>query len=516
MHINKLASKTVLALFLATTGVAIMHPTGVVKAYDSPDKPQYVTVTARYFSCANGKREDPFGPHSVNIMKRPDGNVFFCLNWEKESPSNESVYSKGRVSPQVEWLVNDFYSPDHGGERYRSLGWYGGDYWLYQSVIHWVASPNDYTYKLWDSSRQRYVYDHNITWYMNHDTSGFDPTVLQKLKDLYNKAMSVKSYSESEHVNNASSLYFASPNSKTDKLTQLMINPTGARPNGDDGINYEGTLNLQSQNVHDTKVWSEGAPEGATITGANLNNVLNDTNLTVKIPYNIQKQSQKSFKVKAEATWDKSVNVGWAYRPNSNTQNVTRIATVSYPVKVDTETTVNWKTRRYLDFVISKKDMMNKPVAGAKFVLVRKDKDLNNTNVQIPIAEAKKEAYRQVNGELVRGHEDQSPYIATSDKDGNLSFNKVLVEDTGFYDYYAVEVGAPNGYSLSPTAIRMSSIGIPSPNTIKGEMKDSTNPIPTTGSKRLLAIGAFTTVMVIGAGGLMYYHKKKSDKKVGK
>ncbi|MDK6782952.1 hypothetical protein QP331_07635, partial [Lactobacillus jensenii] len=60
------------------------------------------------------------------------------------------------------------------------------------------------------------------------------------------------------------------------------------------------------------------------------------------------------------------------------------------------------------------------------------------------------------------------------------------------------------------------SIGIPSPNTIKGEMKDSTNPIPTTGSKRLLAIGAFTTVMVIGAGGLMYYHKKKSDKKVGK
>lgn len=155
---------------------------------------------------------------------------------------------------------------------------------------------------------------------------------------------------------------------------------------------------------------------------------------------------------------------------------------------------------------------MSKPVAGAKFVLVRKDATSNNTNVQIPIATAKKEAYRQINGELVRGHEDQSPYIATSDKDGNLSFNKVLVEDFGMYDYYAVEVGAPNGYSLSPTAIKMSQVGIPSPDVIKGEMKDSTNPIPTTGSKRLLAIGAFTTVMVIGAGGLMYYRKKKGEK----
>lgn len=58
----------------------------------------------------------------------------------------------------------------------------------------------------------------------------------------------------------------------------------------------------------------------------------------------------------------------------------------------------------------------------------------------------------------------------------------------------------------------MSQVGIPSPDVIKGEMKDSTNPIPTTGSKRLLAIGAFTTVMVIGAGGLMYYRKKKGEK----
>ncbi len=166
-----------------------------------------------------------------------------------------------------------------------------------------------------------------------------------------------------------------------------------------------------------------------------------------------------------------------------------------------------FNSKDYLNFFFNKLNNTNQPIQGAKFVLVRKP--YSDHNIPISIEEAKKEAFREVNGELVTGHQDQEPYIATTDKDGNVIFDMVKIEDkTKKYDYYAVEVEAPKEYSLSLNAIKVSGDQY-SDNVIQATLKDDIKTeLPATGSEKLLLIGASLAVLgVLGAG--VYYFKAK-------
>ena len=129
---------------------------------------------------------------------------------------------------------------------------------------------------------------------------------------------------------------------------------------------------------------------------------------------------------------------------------------------VDLGTIINVK--RYENFPITKQNISGGGISGAQFVLVRKGwhEPFNTTTVE----QAKQQALRQVNGELVTGHSDQQPYIVTTDKNGNASFDKVLLDPNSKYDYYAVEIKSPNGYALSPTPIKFDSIGPTSPDSV--------------------------------------------------
>lgn len=173
---------------------------------------------------------------------------------------------------------------------------------------------------------------------------------------------------------------------------------------------------------------------------------------------------------------------------------------------VDLGTIINVK--RYENFPITKQNINGGGISGAQFVLVRKrwHEPFNTTTVE----QAKQQALRQVNGELVTGHSDQQPYIVTTDKNGNASFDKVLLDPNSKYDYYyAVEIKSPNGYALSPTPIKFDRIGPTSPDSVSGTMKDTTQPIPTTGSKELLMQSVTGAVVILTIGSYAYYESKK-------
>lgn len=172
---------------------------------------------------------------------------------------------------------------------------------------------------------------------------------------------------------------------------------------------------------------------------------------------------------------------------------------------VDLGTIINDK--KHQKFSVHKTNINGGPIAGAKFVLIRKDwqQPFNTTTVQ----EAKQQAFRQVNGELVTGHSNQQPYVATTDKNGNATFDQVLIPNSGFYCYYVVEISSPNGYALSPTPVKFDRVGKTSPDTVSGEMKDSTQPIPTTGSKQLLLQAVSGAVVVLTIGSYAYHESKK-------
>lgn len=173
---------------------------------------------------------------------------------------------------------------------------------------------------------------------------------------------------------------------------------------------------------------------------------------------------------------------------------------------VDLGTIINDK--RHQKFTISKQNINSQGISGAQFVLIRKNwhEPLNINSTE----EAKKQALRQVNGELVTGHSDQQPYIATTDSNGNTVFDNVLINPQDpRYDYYAVEIKSPNGYALSTTPIKYDGIGKTSPDTVSGTMKDTTQPIPTTGSKELLMQSVTGAVVVLTIGSYAYYESKK-------
>lgn len=173
---------------------------------------------------------------------------------------------------------------------------------------------------------------------------------------------------------------------------------------------------------------------------------------------------------------------------------------------VDLGTIINDK--KHQKFTIKKQDINSKGIGGAQFVLIRKNQ-YEPLNITSP-AQAKQQALRQVNGELVTGHSNQQPYIATTDSNGNTVFDNVLINPQDPpYDYYAVEVKSPNGYALSLTPIKFDAMSKTSPDTVSGTMKNTTQPIPTTGSKELLMQSVTGAVVVLTIGSYAYYESKK-------
>lgn len=437
---------------------------------------------------AHGREEHTkTGVHAVTVIQDTSGNYLFCIQWSKRAPKSQEIQRKVQAEPAVEWLVNNFYS----GNRYRSLGMGDlGDYWLYQAVIHWVADPNDHA--TWGGANGA-IQDH---------LNDLNPSVRQKVEELRAKALSVTSHWESEDSTGYGSLNF-SPNN-------LTINPDQKRPQDN---YYQGTINLNDYGVSNARVWLEGQPNGTILEGANggvdLNNINGSTNLRIKVPWDqVQPGKDFNFKIKAHGTWQNSTKVVWVYGDSRNIdQNVARQNVVTTMMDADVEANVNARSRQNAAFSLTKKDVQGNLLPGAKFVLVRRSPD-GSGKINISIDQAKKEGLRLDNGELVSSNAG-SAYIATAGNDGKINFPKVKFENNSPYDYYAVEVQAPNGYALGQQSFKWGSITPNSPDSMFGDFSDSTIPLPKTGSERLLLVVASGATLIALAGALGWYQVRK-------
>ncbi|MCC4500301.1 LPXTG cell wall anchor domain-containing protein [Limosilactobacillus reuteri] len=445
-------------------------------------QPNYEVVTF-----AKGyEQHSTIGVHASYVIRDKDGNYLFCIQWSKDAPHSQELQEKYEAEPGVEWLVNNFYS----GNRYRSLGSDKGDYWLYQAVIHWTADPNDR--RNWGGLNGA-IQDH---------LNDCSPDVRQKLIDLHNKALSITSRAESQSSSGSGSLNF-SPST-------IKINPDGGKPS-DDGFYHSNEITLHNIGVQNAHVWLENQPNGTVLEGnnVNFNDVWDNTKMSIKIPAeSIQPGQQLNMTLKAHGTWTNYNKLVWIYgdKVSSNTQNVAKQTAVTVPMEADTEIGVTARGRLYQDFQITKRSA-DGIVPGAKFVLVRRTPS-GDGDVNISIEQAKKEAYRNI-GDHLELSSSGEPYIATADSNGLVKFEKVKLTDRKVYDYYAVEVQAPNGYALSQTAVKMKGVGITAPQVVKGEVTDSTIPLPKTGSERLLLMGAGGMMLVATASGMVLYQRRK-------
>ena len=162
-----------------------------------------------------------------------------------------------------------------------------------------------------------------------------------------------------------------------------------------------------------------------------------------------------------------------------------------------------YNNKTHQKFIIHKKDAQGNALEGAEFVLVRKDQAKANITPE----EAKKIAYRKVGDQLVEGHQEQAPYIGTSDKNGNVIFDMVALPDSVANHYYAVEVKSPKNYTLSQNSVELLA-DKNSANVIEGELGDTTNPLPATGSEKLLIVAVGGIVLVALGGGALYFKQK--------
>lgn len=487
-HTQHLRAKALLTLGVAVglSGFTAYQGAPTILADDVPQTVN-VAPNADYVTFAHGRAEHTkVGTHAVTVIKEAGtGNYLFCVQWSKKAPSAQQIQAKVEANPAVEWLVNNYYS----GNRYESLGQGDlGDYWLYQSVIHWTADPNDH--KNWGGTNGA-IQDH---------LNDLNPTVRRKVESLHNKALSVSSREESQIPTGSGSLNF-NPGDKVE------INKDEKTPV--DGF-YQGKVRLNSSAVHNTRVWLEGQSDGVTVEGADLNNVGDGADLNIKIPAD-KLDANANFKIKANGVWDKSSKVVWIYGDHANNrQDVAHMTYATTEVPLDTEVTITAAPRKYFNLKLDKKDYDDKALPGAQFVLVRRDAN-GSDNVQITPEQAKKEAYRLVDGKLVRGHNDQNPYVSTSGSDGAVHFNNVLREDLNSHDYYAVEVKAPNGYTLSNNSVKFPNINVNSPALVTQELKNSTIPLPRTGSNRLLVVGIVGLSLLALVGVIVYHLKPKNN-----
>lgn len=530
------------------------------------------------------------GFHRCNIIKQ-DGKTgrdayVFCIDWSKRAPSNRELVAQYQANGAVQWLVTDF-TKGHN-KSFESIDGVDkddydlADYWLYQIVIHMVASPNA-TYN-----------GDKADAYMDQ----FDPGIRNKIYRLKAEALKHKNDSSSEIVLNSASLNF-DPSS---------LNLGSGDLHGD---NYEKGFTTKSNNMHDIQVHAKDSKYEKYLSGTrkngskiDLQNVNDGDNLKVSVPYKDAGKDGFSFQVKATGHWNKEARVAWIYGAGSEVQQVAKstVKASTVPMNAETLMTVNVKTslgrltfikkgtgndnkdvlegtqfeltssdgfsqkqtagqdgrvtfdnlplgkkyhlkevkqpnknyngnydrditeltgnnpqrdvdlgtlyntKRYANFELDKKNVSGSGIAGAQFVLIKKTWGANFDYVSIE--DAKKQALREVNGELVDGHADKSPYIATTNDQGKAYFNQVLLDDD-FHDYYAVEIKSPNGYALGTKPIKLEKVGRTSPNVVKGEMTDTVQPIPTTGSETLLLEAVTVTTIVTLVVGYGYHESKK-------
>ncbi len=530
------------------------------------------------------------GLHRCNIIKQ-DGKTgrdayVFCIDWSKRAPSNRELVAQYQANGAVQWLVTDF-TKGHN-KSFESIDGVDkddydlADYWLYQIVIHMVASPNA-TYN-----------GDKADAYMDQ----FDPGIRNKIYRLKAEALKHKNDSSSEIVLNSASLNF-DPSS---------LNLGSGDLHGD---NYEKGFTTKSNNMHDIQVHAKDSKYEKYLSGTrkngskiDLQNVNDGDNLKVSVPYKDAGKDGFSFQVKATGHWNKEARVAWIYGAGSEVQQVAKstVKASTVPMNAETLMTVNVKpslgrltfikkgtgndnkdvlegtqfeltssdgfsqkqtagqdgrvtfdnlplgkkyhlkevkqpnknyngnydrditeltgnnpqrdvdlgtlynTKLYANFELDKKNVSGSGIAGAQFVLIKKTWGANFDYVSIE--DAKKQALREVNGELVDGHADKSPYIATTNDQGKAYFNQVLLDDD-FHDYYAVEIKSPNGYALGTKPIKLEKVGRTSPNVVKGEMTDTVQPIPTTGSETLLLEAVTVTTIVTLVVGYGYHESKK-------
>lgn len=576
--LSKKLSKKLLVVAGMSVGVSAVL-LGLTGKANAAEAPQTVNVgnSSKIITYGSGHAEH-YGPHEVAVIKDTSGNYLFCIEWSKRAPSNEQIAKRYQASPSVQWLVNNFYS----GHRYQSLGQGDeGDYWLYQAVIHWVADPNDH-------------YDWGGTGAIQDVLGRLNPSVRAKVEALRNEALKHNDESSSEIVTNNHNLAF-DPSS-------LEINKDNLQ-----GNTYKKTFTLKSENMSHVKVWLKNAPSGVTLTGkdgagVNFNDVWNNTNLQVNIPYRVNAEKDSyNFTVATKGNWEKTSKVAWIYSANDNSQKVAKqdVKAVSVPLDAETDMNVTVKPAKgsvqftkkgsannnsdvlantqfkltggnfsqtkttdkngfikfdnlplgrdytldevqqpnkhyrqmyhttisnlngdnpvqmfdlktvtdintHKDFYIDKKDVQGNPLKGAQFVIVRND----NPNPNISPEEAKKTALRKVGDELVEGHGDQEPYIATTDGTGRVNFNMVLLpNDRRQHNYYAVEIKSPDKYTLSQTSVKLVGSST-SPISTGAELKDTTNPLPATGSEKLLIVAVGGIVLVALGGGALYFKQK--------
>ena len=576
--LSKKLSKKLLVVAGMSVGVSAVL-LGLTGKANAAEAPQTVNVgnSSKIITYGSGHAEH-YGPHEVAVIKDTSGNYLFCIEWSKRAPYNEQIAKRYQASPSVQWLVNNFYS----GHRYQSLGQGDeGDYWLYQAVIHWVADPNDH-------------YDWGGTGAIQDVLGRLNPSVRAKVEALRNEALKHNDESSSEIVTNNHNLAF-DPSS-------LEINKDNLQ-----GNTYKKTFTLKSENMSHVKVWLKNAPSGVTLTGkdgagVNFNDVWNNTNLQVNIPYRVNAEKDSyNFTVATKGNWEKTSKVAWIYSANDNSQKVAKqdVKAVSVPLDAETDMNVTVKPAKgsvqftkkgsannnsdvlanteftltggdfkqvkttdkngyikfdnlplgrdyelnetkqpnshykqmyhttinnlngdnpvqmfdlktvtdintHKDFYIDKKDVQGNPLKGAQFVIVRND----NPNPNISPEEAKKTALRKVGDELVEGHGDQEPYIATTDGTGRVNFNMVLLpNDRRQHNYYAVEIKSPDKYTLSQTSVKLVGSST-SPISTGAELKDTTNPLPATGSEKLLIVAVGGIVLVALGGGALYFKQK--------
>ncbi len=551
---------------------------GLGNKVNADEAPQTVNVgnSSKIVTYASGHAAH-YGPHEVSVIKEAGtGQYLFCIEWSKQAPSNEQISKRYQANPSVQWLVNNFYS----NNRFQSLGQGDeGDYWLYQSAIHWVADPNDHA--TWGG-----------TGAIQDVLGKLDPGVRAKVEALRNEALKHNDESTSEIVTNNHNLGFDPGNLEIGK---------------DDlqGNTYRKTFTLKSENMSNVHVWLKNAPEGVGLVGkdnpVNFNDVWNNTGLQLNIPYKVNADKDSyNFTVATKGNWEKTSKVAWIYSGNGNSQAVAKQDVKAVSVPLDAETDMNvtvrpakgsvqfikkgtgnnntdilkgttfklssgdfsqtkvtdengyikfdnlplgrdyeltetvqpnrqyrsmyhttitnlngdnpvqtydlkdiYDRKTHQPFRIIKKNSQGNPLKGAQFVLVRSDSD----NAHISVEDAKKHAYRKVGDELVEGHQDQEPYIATSNEKGEVLFDMVSIPNGTRNVYYAVEIKAPDKYTLSQTAVKLTA-NAQSPDIVEGEMRDTTNTLPSTGSTKLLWIAG--GVIVLGVlGSVTFYFKTK-------
>ncbi|UXI83968.1 hypothetical protein NYZ94_08215 [Ligilactobacillus salivarius] len=326
----KLLSKKLSKKLLVVAGLGIGVSSvflGLTKRVQADDIPQTINVAnigtpaTTSFPYATGHETGPGSGAAHGLMpirEAGTGDWLFCIEWSKPAPSNEQISRRYQAMPAVQWLVNNFYS----GHRFRSLGQGDkGDYWLYQSVIHWTADPNDHA--SWGG-----------TGAIQDVLDRLNPSVREKVVSLHNEALKHNDESSSEIVTNNHNLGFDPSN--------LEINKDNLQ-----GNTYKKTFTLKSENMSHVKVWLKNAPSGVTLTGkdgagVNFNDVWNNTGLQINIPYKVNAEKDSyNFTVATKGNWEKTSKVAWIYSGNDNSQKVAKQVVKAVSVPIDTETDMN-------------------------------------------------------------------------------------------------------------------------------------------------------------------------------